>query len=59
MKSKGKSSVYDCIRPVPVSPSTVRDVMAGPVSNFVPVNGAPRSLLLKPTKLGLGTKLSY
>lgn len=55
-----KRNDYGSIRPTPVTPSATRDVMAGPVSTFIPLdpkNNTPRSMLMRPGKLGLGTRM--
>lgn len=54
MKKSAPSSYKSAIKPAPVSPSATRDVMAGPVSTFVPLT--PSNLLKRPG-LGLGTRM--
>jgi len=51
---KAASSYKSAITPAPVTPSATRDVMAGPVSTFVPQS--PVNLLKRPG-LGLGTRM--
>jgi len=50
----GASSYKSAIVPAPASPSATHDVMAGPVSTFVPQT--PVNLLMRPG-LGLGTRM--